>query len=88
VSIPLAERRRVRCVAFEPEPRNFHWLERNIALHRVGSLFTNFNLALHSEETRLAFELSPSNSGDHRVRGAPGGRRGAPTHRGARGPSG
>ena len=70
VSIPLAERRRVRCLAFEPEPCNFQWLERNIALHEVGSLFTTFNLALHSEETRLAFELSPSNSGDHRVRGA------------------
>ena len=70
VSIPLAERRRVRCLAFEPEPRNFQWLERNIALHEVGSLFTTFNLALHSEETRLSFELSASNFGDHRVRGA------------------
>jgi FkbM family methyltransferase len=70
VSIPLAERRRVRCLAFEPEPRNFRWLERNIALHQVGALFTTFNLALHSEQARLCFELSPSNSGDHRVRGA------------------
>jgi len=70
VSIPLAERRRVRCLAFEPEPRNFRWLERNIALHQVGPLFTTFNLALHSEETRLSFELSASNFGDHRVRGA------------------
>ena len=70
VSIPLAERRRVRCLAFEPEPRNFQWLERNIASHEVGSLFTTFNLALHSEETRLRFELSASNFGDHRVRGA------------------
>ncbi len=70
VSIPLAERRRVRCLAFEPEPRNFEWLERNIAAHEVGSLFTTFNLALHSEETRLRFELSASNFGDHRVRGA------------------
>jgi FkbM family methyltransferase len=69
VSIPLAERRRVRCLAFEPEPRNFEWLERNIAAHRVGSLFETFNLALHSEEARLAFELSASNFGDHRVRG-------------------
>jgi FkbM family methyltransferase len=72
VSIPLAERRRVRCLAFEPEPRNFHWLERNIALHEVGSLFTTFNLALHSEQTRLCFELSASNFGDHRARGAGG----------------
>jgi FkbM family methyltransferase len=70
VSIPLAERRRVRCLAFEPEPRNFRWLERNIALHEVSSFFTTFNLALHSEETRLSFELSSSNFGDHRVRGA------------------
>ena len=70
VSIPLAERRQVRCLAFEPEPRNFHWLEQNIALHGVGSLFTTFNLALHSEETQLSFELSPTNYGDHRVRGS------------------
>ena len=70
VSIPLAKRRGVRCLAFEPEPRNFHWLERNIARHGVASLFTTFNLALHSEATRLGFELSASNFGDHRVRGA------------------
>jgi FkbM family methyltransferase len=70
VSIPLAERRRVCCLAFEPEPRNFRSLERNIASHRVGDLFTTFNLALHSERARLRFELSPSNSGDHRVQGA------------------
>jgi len=70
VSIPLAERRRVRCLAFEPEPRNFQWLERNIALHQVDSLFTTFHLALYSEETQLCFELSPSNYGDHRLRGA------------------
>ena len=70
VSIPLAERRGVRCLAFEPEPRNFEWLERNMASHGVASLFTTFNLALHSEETRLHFELSTSNFGDHRVRGA------------------
>jgi FkbM family methyltransferase len=69
VSIPLAERRRVHCLAFEPEPRNFQWLERNINAHRVGALFRTFNLALHSEETRLVFELSGSNFGDHRVRG-------------------
>jgi FkbM family methyltransferase len=69
VSIPLAERRRVRCLAFEPEPRNFRWLERNIALHELGALFTTFNLALHSEAARLRMELSPSNFGDHRVRG-------------------
>jgi FkbM family methyltransferase len=70
VGIPLAERRRVRCLAFEPEPRNFRWLERNIALHEVGSLFTTFNLALHSETAQLRLELSPSNFGDHRVLGA------------------
>jgi FkbM family methyltransferase len=70
VSIPLAERLGVRCLAFEPEPRNFRWLERNIAMHGVGPLFTTFNLALHCEEKRLCFELSASNFGDHRVRGA------------------
>jgi FkbM family methyltransferase len=68
VSIPLAERRGVRCLAFEPEPRNFRLLQRNIDSHGMGTRVEAFNLALYSEQTTLSFELSPTNSGDHRVR--------------------
>jgi len=68
VSIPLAERRGVRCLAFEPEPRNFRLLQRNIDTHGLGTRVEAFNLALYSEQATLSFELSPTNSGDHRVR--------------------
>jgi FkbM family methyltransferase len=67
VSIPVVQRRGVPCLAFEPEPRNYHLLGRNIAAHALDELFTTFNVALHSEKCRLCFELSPSNHGDHRV---------------------
>jgi len=70
VSIPLAERRGVRCLAFEPEPRNFRLLRRNIEAHGLAARIEAFNLALYSEKTTLSFELSPTNSGDHRVRSA------------------
>jgi FkbM family methyltransferase len=69
VSIPLVERRGVRCLAFEPEPRNYRWLERNIARHGLEALFQTFEVALHSENQTLCFELSATNFGDHRLRG-------------------
>jgi FkbM family methyltransferase len=69
VSIPLVERRGVRCLAFEPEPRNYRWLERNIARHKLESLFQTFDVALHSENQTLCLELSATNFGDHRLRG-------------------
>jgi FkbM family methyltransferase len=69
VSIPLVERRGVRCLAFEPEPRNHRWLERNIARHGLESLFRTFEVALHSENETLCLELSAANFGDHRLRG-------------------
>ena len=69
VSIPLVERRGVRCLAFEPEPRNYRWLERNIARHGLESRFQTFEVALHSENQPLCFELSATNFGDHRLRG-------------------
>ena len=69
VSIPLVERRGVRCLAFEPEPRNYRWLERNIARHGLESLFQTFEVALHSKNETLCLELSAANFGDHRLRG-------------------
>jgi FkbM family methyltransferase len=69
VSIPLVERRGVRCLAFEPEPQNHRWLQRNIARHGLESLFETFEVALHSENQTLCLELSATNFGDHRLRG-------------------
>jgi FkbM family methyltransferase len=69
VCIPLVERRGVRCLAFEPEPRNHRWLERNIARHGLESLFQTFDVALHSDDQMLRFELSANNYGDHRLSG-------------------
>ena len=68
VSIPLAEKRNVSCLAFEPEPTNFSLLESNILRHGVDSLIKAFNVALYSEETEIRLERSPSNSGDNRLK--------------------
>ena len=66
--IPVAEKRKIRCYAFEPEPGNYHLLQRNIKLHQLETLITTYPVALYSKRTQLSFELSPHNHGDHRVR--------------------
>jgi FkbM family methyltransferase len=57
-----------QAIAIEPEPRNFAVLTANIWLNGVADRVQTHNLALGSESGRtLAFELSPDNSGDHRI---------------------
>jgi FkbM family methyltransferase len=68
VTIPVARNPQVRCIAFEPEPRNFAYLASNVAAncpHRNVSLH---NLALFDRRAKLPFELSEENCGDHRLR--------------------
>jgi FkbM family methyltransferase len=65
--IPVAARG-IDCYAFEPDKDNFASLRKNICLNEVDSKIKAFNVALFSSETPLAFELSPNNMGDHRVR--------------------
>jgi len=56
-------------IAIEPEPRNFSVLTANIWLNGLSEKIRAHNVALGSESDRLLeFELSPDNSGDHRIR--------------------
>jgi FkbM family methyltransferase len=58
-----------KCIAFEPEPNNFDLLSKNVWLNALNDQFELHNLALsHSNSDSIAFELSPDNYGDHRVR--------------------
>lgn len=67
-AIPVALQRHVACHAFEPEPGNFARLVRNIADNGVSALVKAENIAIFGSKGVLAFELSPDNLGDHRVR--------------------
>ena len=52
--------------AFEPEPRNFELLERNIALNRLSNV-TAFQRAAWHEPSALTLYLNEENRGDHRA---------------------
>jgi FkbM family methyltransferase len=66
--VPIAARTNVRCFAFEPEPVNFSNLKRNIAENCPDKDIGLFRLALFDRRSSLAFEISPNNLGDHRLR--------------------
>ena len=67
-TIPIARNPGVACKAFEPEPRNFEYLRRNIAANCPAADIELFNFALFDRPATLDIELSRSNMGDHRVR--------------------
>jgi len=66
VAIPIA-RHCTRCICFEADPQNFKYLSANRAMNQGLSQMDLHNLALYNEETTLKFELSETNSGDHRI---------------------
>ncbi len=59
-----------RCHAVEPEPANVALLRRNIARNGVADRIRVHEAAAWHEAAELAFEIAPSNLGDHRVRTA------------------
>ncbi len=67
-TIPIARNPLVSCIALEPEPANFQLLKSNIFANCRHSNVTLYNMALFDRDTTIEFELSPDNSGDHRVR--------------------
>ena len=67
-TIPIARIPGVSCKAFEPEPRNFEYLRRNISANCSTADVELFNFALFDRATTLDLELSSANQGDHRVR--------------------
>jgi FkbM family methyltransferase len=57
-----------RAIAIEPVPQNYRLLVANIHLNGVADRISHHALALgSSSDETLTFELSPDNSGDHRV---------------------
>src|SRR5262249_5318874 len=79
VCIPAVKRRIARrAIAIEPVPTNCRLLRANIVLNGVEDRIATHQIALGAESnTSVLFELSPDNSGDHRVHlGASGGLQG------------
>jgi FkbM family methyltransferase len=67
VSIPVVEQTGALGIAFEPEPRNFSFLQRNVARHRLAGRIQCHELACHAAAGRMALALSSDNLGDHRL---------------------
>ena len=67
VCIPVLERTAARAICFEPEPRNFAYLSRNLARHGLSSRAVCHAAACHSAAGRMSLALSPDNLGDHRL---------------------
>ena len=59
---------RVRCLAFEPEPRNFRNLAFNLAANCRHIEVKLYQKALFKERSVVSFELAAGNLGDHRLR--------------------
>jgi len=67
-TVPIAKRPKVNCLAFEPDPTNFGFLEINVWENCQGGNVELFPLALFDREGTLQFEKSRNNLGDHRIR--------------------
>jgi FkbM family methyltransferase len=66
-TIPVACNAAVDCLAFEPDPRNYRYLQANIARNCRQGAVEILNLALFDRHTMIDFALSPANYGDHRI---------------------
>ena len=66
--IPIARNPTVQCYGFEPEPCNFSYLKQNIAANCQHHNVLVTQLALFDRKGMVELELSPINSGDHRIR--------------------
>lgn len=58
----------INVVTFEPVPKNFEYLQQNIAANGVADRVIANNVALMDKPGEIVFELSPTNHGDHRAR--------------------
>ena len=55
-------------VAFEPHPGNYELLQKNVKQNGLAERVQSFPMGLSAQSGELVFELSPDNSGDHRIR--------------------
>lgn len=67
VCVPVVERTSAQAVCFEPEPRNFDYLRRNVARHDLGARITCHRVACHAQTGDMPLLLSEDNLGDHRL---------------------
>jgi FkbM family methyltransferase len=67
VVVPVVERSRAVGIAFEPEPRNFGFLTRNVERHALSDRIECHPVACYSEARHLLLSLSSDNLGDHRL---------------------
>jgi FkbM family methyltransferase len=67
ITIPVARNSAVDCFAFEPDPRNFRSLRRNIHENAPGGNVSLINAAAGARAGEMKFATSDHNSGDHRL---------------------
>jgi len=67
-TIPLAANPNVQCIAFEPEPNNFLALQSNVARNCLHGNVICHQMAVMEAPGEITFEISPDNTGDHRIR--------------------
>ena len=67
VAVPVVQRTGSIGIAFEPEPRNFQFLTRNVARHGLANRIECHASACYSEPAELSLSLSEDNLGDHRL---------------------
>lgn len=67
-AIPAVKNHPILCIALEPDPTNFTFLQRNIQINNLAERIKPINLAAYDKRAVLDFELSPNNLGDHRIR--------------------
>jgi FkbM family methyltransferase len=57
-----------KALAFEPAPGSYKLLVKNVGQNNLAARITCFPFALSSMRSEVDLELSPDNSGDHRIR--------------------
>ena len=67
ISIPL-QNKGIRCICFEPDPNNFKFLKLNFEIANNAVPYDIYMTALYDKEGEMQLELSPTNSGDYRIR--------------------
>ncbi len=65
--LPIARLPEVRCVAVEPDPRNFESLKSNVDRNCLHGNVVLHNVALFDAAGELSFEVAEGNLGDHRI---------------------
>lgn len=65
---PVAQNPLVECFGFEPEPRNFKYLQLGLRENCANENVVLNQIALFDRKSKIEFQLSESNFGDHRIR--------------------